>query len=481
MSNAGLARRVNIRGSQLGLDLRHDKTSVSRWVRGQRPRGRTAMIIAEVLSQKLDRTVSLDEIGMAHGKNLASSVGLKFTPDLADAIETACALWSCDADPRGLVFGPTVAVSTLIAPSRDWLITADDTDVSREGGSPVRLADVEAVRETTHALSHLDRRFGGGYVRSLAVHYLNSFISGLLTGTYLEDIGRRLFAAVAQLTKHAGFMAMDSDRLNLAQRYYIQALRLAHAAGDRALGGFVLADGMADVAPLLGHPREVVQLALAARRGTRGNVTPTVEAMFHVAEARGHALLGDAQSCDQSAGLAIETLGKARPDDEPEWIADFDAAQLADRLAHCYRDLGRPNESARWAQAALDALPQRHVRRRAIDLLLLATARAEAGEAAEGCCHASRAVELLCGLHSHLGMEYLRDFRERLQRSGDSGAHGEFEDQLAVSGVATGRMRVDAREPQDDRGPAGYAPAHGHTALGLALRRPVSSGNLGPD
>jgi hypothetical protein len=435
ISNAGLARRVNIRGSKLGLGLRHDKTSVSRWVRGQRPRGRTAVIIAEVLSERLDRTVSLEEIGMAYGKNLASGVGLKFAPDVATAVEMTCELWSCDADPRGLVFGPTVAVSTLIGPSRDWLITACDAEVSRKGGSQVRVADVEAVLETTRALFSLDRRFGSGHIRSVAVHYLNSFVAGLLTGTYSESVGRPLFAAVAQLTRLAGFMAVDTDRPNLAQRYYIQALRLAQAAGDRAFGGFVLADSMGTVAPLLGHPREVVQLALAARGGTRGHVTPAVEAMFHVAEARGHALIGDALACRQSAERAIETLGRACRDDEPEWIAHFDMAHLADGLAHCFRDLGRPEESAHWARTALEELPERCVRRRTIGLLLLATARVEAGEVAEGCAHAARAVESLSGLRSHLAAAYLRDFRERLARRGDSGARGEFEDRLAGSGV----------------------------------------------
>jgi hypothetical protein len=439
ISNAGLARRVNMRGGKLGLDLRHDKTSVSRWVRGQRPRGRTAVIIAEVLSERLDRTVSLDEIGLAYGKNLASGVGLKFAPDLTGAIEMTCELWSCDADPRGLAFGSAVAVSTLIGPSRDWLITSCDTEVSRRGGSRVRDADVEAVRETTRALADLDHRFGSGHVRSVAVHYLNTFVSGLLTGTYSEPVGRRLFAAVARLTKLAGYMAVDTDRSNLAQRYYIQALRLAQAAGDRAFGGFVLADGMSHLAPRLGHPREVVQLALAARGGTRGQATAAAEAMFHAAEARGHALMGDAHACRQSAERAVGTLERVRLDDEPEWVAYFDRSHLADELAHCYRDLDRPSESARWAETALDGLPEHRVRRRAIDLLLLATARVRVREVEEACHHASRAVELLGGLRSHLGVAYLQDFRERLQACGNSHARRDFDDRLVAGGVMPSR------------------------------------------
>src|SRR5512139_2380437 len=52
-SNAGLARRVNLAGEAQGLDLRYDKTSVARWLRGQQPRGTAPALIAEALGRKL--------------------------------------------------------------------------------------------------------------------------------------------------------------------------------------------------------------------------------------------------------------------------------------------------------------------------------------------------------------------------------------------------------------------------------------------
>ena len=93
----------------------------------------------------------------------------------------------------------------------------------------------------TQALVELDHRFGSGHVRPVVVHYLNSVVSGLLAGSYREAVGRELFAAVARLTELAGYMAVDTGQPGLAQRYYIQALRLAQAAGDRGYGGYVLA------------------------------------------------------------------------------------------------------------------------------------------------------------------------------------------------------------------------------------------------
>src|SRR5690606_39080272 len=151
-SNAGLARRVNMCGAEHGLDLRYDKTSVARWLRGQQPRGRAPAIIAEALGRKLGRTVTIDEIGMANGKNLASGVGLQFSPTVLGAIERVCELWRSDVGRRDFLSGSSVAASALVEPSRDWLISLPDAQVARSAGPRVGRSDVAAVRSMTQAL-----------------------------------------------------------------------------------------------------------------------------------------------------------------------------------------------------------------------------------------------------------------------------------------------------------------------------------------
>ncbi|MFY1677510.1 transcriptional regulator [Streptomyces sp. WMMC905] len=416
-SNAGLARRVNMCGAEHGLDMRYDKTSVARWLRGQQPRGRASAIIAEALGRKLGRTVTIDEIGMADGKHLASGVGLRFSPTVPGAVEQVCELWRSDVGRRDFLAGSSVAASALVEPSRDWLISAPDAQVGRSTGPRVGPSDVTAVRAMTRALVELDHQYGSGHVRPVVVHYLNSVVSGLLAGSYRETVGRDLFAAVARLTELAGYMAVDTGQPGLAQRYYIQALRLAHAAGDRGYGGYVLAASMSHLAAQLGNPREIAQLARAAQEGTRGRVTPRAEAMFHAAEARGHALLGDAQAARRSAGRAIGAMesADASAGDDPDWISHFDEAYLADELAHCHRDLGESEAAARWARQSLDGHPSSRARRRAIGHLLLAAARVQQREIDEACEAALPAVDLLRTLRSERGAEYLEDFRARLE------------------------------------------------------------------
>ncbi|MFI6940503.1 transcriptional regulator [Streptomyces sp. NPDC050418] len=444
-SNAGLARRVNMCGAEHGLDLRYDKTSVARWLRGQQPRGRAPAIIAEALGRKLGRTVTIDEIGMANGKNLASGVGLQFSPTVLGAIEQVCELWRSDVGRRDFLSGSSVAASALVEPSRDWLITAMDQQVARSAGARVGTADVAAVKAMTEALTQLDHQFGSGHVRPVVVHYLNSVVSGLLAGSYREAVGRELFAAVARLTELAGYMAVDTGQPGLAQRYYIQALRLAQAAGDRGYGGYVLAASMSHLAAQLGNPREIAQLARAAQEGARGRVTPRAEAMFYAAEARGHALLGDARATQAVVARAEAAMERAEGDasssgsssgsgsgDDPVWIRHFDRAYLADELAHCYRDLGQAEEAERAARASLDGHPATRVRRRAIGLVLLASAQVQQREVEEACHTGMRAVELLGSLRSNRGAEYLDDLQTRLEPFREEAVVREFGARLDI-------------------------------------------------
>jgi hypothetical protein len=418
-SNAGLARRVNLCGAEHALDLRYDKTSVARWLRGQQPRGQAPSVIAEAIGRKLGRPVGVDEIGMADGKNLSSSIGLHFSAGLGGAVDQVCELWRSDVGRRDFLTGTSVAASAMVEPSRDWLIAGIDAQVARSGGPRVGPADVEAVRATTAMLVELDHRFGSGHVRPVVVHYLNSVVSGLLSGSYREETGRMLFAAVARLTELAGYMAIDTGHAGLAQRYYIQALRLAQAAGDRSYGAYVLAASMSHLAASLGNPREIAQLARAAQEGARGSATPTAMSLFYVAEARGHALLGDVRSCE-----------------DPEWIGHFDRAYLADELAHCHRDLEQPRQSARQAEEALRMHPETRVRRRAVDLVLLATAQLQLRELEQACDTGVRAVELMSGLRSARGTEYLDDFRRRLEPYREQRAVREFQARTLAEAAA---------------------------------------------
>lgn len=191
---------------------------------------------------------------------------------------------------------------------------------------------------------------------------------------------------------------------------------------------------MSHLAAQLGNPREIAQLARAAQEGARGQVTPRAQSMFCAAEARGHALMGDARAAQTAAGRAVaamEAAGSASGSDggsgdDPVWIAHFDEAYLADELAHCHRDLGQAEAAERCAREALAGHPEGRVRRRAIGFVLLATAQVQKREVEQAVHTGMKAVELLGGLRSNRGAEYLEDFQQRLEPFGEEAVVREF-------------------------------------------------------
>ncbi|MDN3263620.1 transcriptional regulator [Streptomyces sp. CSDS2] len=419
-SSTGLARRVNACGAEQGLDLRYDKTSVARWLQGQQPRGRAPDIIAEALSRKLGRTVTVDDIGMSGARGAAPTVGLRFEPTVAGALQQACALWRSDTRYGNLATSARLATSVLVQASRDWLIAEPDLDVAIEGVPLVGPGDIAAVRATTAAFTDLDHRFGSGSIRLVAVRYLDSVVSELLAGPYRETTARSLFEAVARLTELTASMTVDTGQFGLAQRYYIQALRLAQAAGDRLLGGYVLASGMGHVALQLGNASETVQLARVAREGTRQRITQVSRVVLYLTEARGHALLGEAAACERAVGQARDALEGDDFDrqERPDWASHIDHAYMAQELAHCYHDLGRPESAVRWIQEALREDTPERPRRRVLRLLLLASAELRLGEIERSCDTAAQALGLLRGIRSVQCTKRLEDFRSRLEALG---------------------------------------------------------------
>ncbi|NEC39825.1 regulator, partial [Streptomyces rubrogriseus] len=128
-SNAGLARRVDQLGLEHGLDLRYDKTSVTRWLRGQQPRGTTPALIAEVFTRRLGRRLTAQDLGLDACAPVYA--GLEFAGSPEEAVDIVGGLWRKDsgshAELRKIAFTP----AGLVVPSRDWLIGRPDEKVAR--------------------------------------------------------------------------------------------------------------------------------------------------------------------------------------------------------------------------------------------------------------------------------------------------------------------------------------------------------------
>jgi tetratricopeptide (TPR) repeat protein len=101
------------------------------------------------------------------------------------------------------------------------------------------------------------------------------------------------------------------------------------------------------------------------------------------------------------------------PDDDPEWIRYFDAAELGAELGHCLRDLGRSREAVAHLEAQLID-PTAPVRSDVFVTMVRADAYAAMGELEQACATALQALEIGRSLKSERPKDYIREFRARL-------------------------------------------------------------------
>ncbi|MEW1719499.1 sporulation protein [Streptomyces sp. NPDC093109] len=476
ISNAGLARRVNDLGAQRGLTLRYDKTSVARWVsKGMVPQGAAPHLIAAAIGAKLGRPVPLHEIGLADA-DPAPEVGLAFPRDVGEAVRAATELYRLDLAGRRAGSGGiwqslagSFAVSAYATPASRWLITPADSSVARDASvaeaaqgahgagnssgnsasngsgnsadakeaketkeakeakeagetSPLRVghSDVAKLREAASDARRWDSKYGGGDWRSSMVpECLRVDAAPLLLGAYSDEVGRGLFGATAELTRLAGWMAFDTGQQEAAQRYYIQALRLARAAADVPLGGYVLAS-MSLQATYRGFADEGVDLAQAALERNRGLATARTMSFFRLVEARAHAKAGDAAAAGASLKAAEGWLERSRDGDaDPAWLGFYSYDRFAADAAECYRDLKAPRQVRRFTEQALSRPTEEFVRSHGLRLVVSAVAELESGNLDAACAAGTRAVEVAGRISSARTTEYVRDLLHRLEPYGD--------------------------------------------------------------
>ncbi|MGW6722531.1 sporulation protein [Streptomyces sp. NPDC054995] len=288
--------------------------------------------------------------------------------------------------------------------------------------SPLRVghSDVSKLREAAQDARRWDSKYGGGDWRSSMVpECLRVDAAPLLLGSYTDEVGRALFGASAELTRLAGWMAFDTGQQEAAQRYYIQALRLARAAADVPLGGYVLAS-MSLQATYRGFADEGVDLAQAAVERNRGLATARTMSFFRLVEARAHAKAGDAPAAGAALKGAESWLERSRAgDSDPPWLGFYGYDRFAADAAECYRDLKAPRQVRRFTEQALSRPTEEFVRSHGLRLVVSAVAELESGNLDAACAAGTRAVEVAGRISSARTTEYVRDLLHRLEPYGD--------------------------------------------------------------
>jgi len=293
---------------------------------------------------------------------------------------------------------PDVSAPVQVPTPPERLPARDDTALCRSNARPVSPGDIARLSSMRQHLKAIDNAHGGGAALPMADSYLRREALPLLNGTQRDSTSRMLIEVVAQIQHDVGWMAYDTGQQPLATQYFRSALRFAHAAGNRLLGARILA-AMSHQAIYLGHVRQAIDFAQAARTITRQVATPRTVAMLAAMEACAHAAAGDAAHSKRALDEAAESLTMISDRSEPEWL-DFDEGGYLGHAARAYRDLGQPRMAEQYAAKSVGLCLDGHSRTRAQRTTIQATAHLSLGEVDAAAAAAERVVREAWNLHS---------------------------------------------------------------------------------
>jgi transcriptional regulator with XRE-family HTH domain/tetratricopeptide (TPR) repeat protein len=303
-----LAREVNAAGAETGLTLRYDRSAVSHWLAGRRPWGPVPALLAETLSRRLGRPVTLADAGLAE-----PSVQQGTEQRSEDAIDMLVQLAAFSGERRRLLTNGAYSLAALAVPA--WAqvrdpVRANPRKQSRTDQDRLGPARIDAAEQMMSLFTDADANFGGGRARAALAAYLAYDVAPCLSAAASKPLHARMLTVATQLTYLCAFMCFDDDQQALAQRYYRAALDLAVRNGDPAAYAIGLR-ALSVQARELGHHRPALQLAEVAASTSRRQFPPERQAFFLGQVAVAAAADGDRRGALEALGAAERLLSKA--------------------------------------------------------------------------------------------------------------------------------------------------------------------------
>ncbi|WP_156756111.1 hypothetical protein [Actinokineospora pegani] len=355
---------VNRVAGEAGVLLSYDRTTVSHWLSGSRPRTPVPSFVAEAFSRRLGRPVSEVETGMVGPRT--DRAGL---PPEGVGVRELRGLVLADLDPvrRALLREQPFRLDWAVAP--EW---SSSPDLPRGALGLAERGILAGIGAMTSAFITADRSFGGGHARFALTAYLATDVAVWLRAHRMECSGGALLSAAATLVHLAGFMCFDDLHHHLAQRYFRMALELTAQASD-PLGHAVALRSMSAQAWFLGHHRQAVQTAEAALARAGAHAPPSTRAELLGQAAVAHAALSNRDEALARLTEAEEHLDGARQSDDPTaranlahhagqvlaLLGDRSAAQGAWRASLRHR----PADQRRSRMITTHRLAELHLRR----------------------------------------------------------------------------------------------------------------------
>lgn len=370
---SALARAVNIAGAEVGLRLRYDRTAVAHWLTGAQPQGQVPALIAEVLTRRLGRRVSLCEIGLDHADAQSGR------PGTVDGISSLAELAQADLDLVGH------GVRTHAVYQLNALVVPPYSDAPRRAGlSNVQVRLVRKapshqaciVQHIAQVFAATNHQVGSGHTRKALTAYLVHDVLPRLGTSDTEIAHPDLLSATTDVVLMIGFMCFDSNEHGLAQRYYRAALELAVLGCDPVRYAIVLR-ALSQQACHLGHGVQALGLALAAAQAGDGVSPLHTDAFLHAQVSLCYAVLGQHDTALTHHRSARSSLGRAIG--PPPTFGSYHQGELAYHAASIRTFAGDTAGAITALRSALRYYPIAERRSRILALTALTERQIDAG------------------------------------------------------------------------------------------------------
>ncbi|WP_344336256.1 hypothetical protein, partial [Kitasatospora putterlickiae] len=283
---------VNSEGARTALAIHYDRTAVAHWLAGTRPREQVCVLICQVLSRALGRTIHPAQAGFAEAVDTPPAASPQDRlRELAEDTPTAL---------RALQRLPYSLTSELSLPKQ---ATGAEPRSGRIGIGHAKAAELMVV-----LFAKSDLIFGGARLRPALAAHLSTEIAPSLECSATPSIAQRFRQASADLAYLAGTMCFDDNLHGAAQAYYRTAAQLSSGIGDRQRYSMTLRQ-MSVQAHYVGHPKLALQFAEGAGREISG-VQPQFAAFVTGQEAVALAGVGMRQEAFAKLGRVQRLLDR---------------------------------------------------------------------------------------------------------------------------------------------------------------------------
>ncbi|MEU9334031.1 tetratricopeptide repeat protein [Streptomyces sp. NPDC048290] len=372
---------MNRIGAERGMHLKYREPSVNQWLKGHMPREAVRPIILEALSRRLHRSVSYADAGFpAPVAPATSEMGI---------VQELIELGRLDMDPaRRSVLSTGLFSAAMMIPG--WRDAAERITFA-ESGSVRRIGEGEIamVIAATQHFSDLDYQFGGRDTRPVAAAFLVNTVAPCLAAAGSESVRNKMLSAASDLCYLTGYMAVDEGHQGLGQQYYLKAMELARAAGDRDAYSLAL-HGMSSQALQLGHSQTALRLTSAAMED-QGSIESNMRAFLAGQRAYASALTGDQRSARTFLREAEMEIGKTDSASRVV-MGHYREAVLEYDLAQVKYGLGDTTGSVQSLKRYAALQNRKHRRRAVLDGSTLAERQMEIGHLEAACATWNRVV-----------------------------------------------------------------------------------------